>query len=150
MGERVPVGDAEAALVVERHHILLPHQHPVERPRRGDQILARARADQRVDEGVHRRVGDAYGVAAAGAGGGDAAPVVLLLVAGRQGHPPAPDRHVEVVVLEPRLILGAVHQAHRRLDAQALQAALVGQGQLLARLAAQQDLEGEGLAVAVD
>ena len=70
----VPHGDALEGRVPLRHDVVVPQQHPVERPRGGDQVVAVLGQDDLVDQLVDRGVLDADDVAAAVLAGGIRAP----------------------------------------------------------------------------
>src|SRR5690606_30908741 len=110
--ELVPVRDALLADVPVRHHVVAPEHYAIERPGRGDEIFARRRGDDLLDQMVHHRILDAREIAAARDVRGLAAPEVALLVAGRQTLAPGGDDHVEVELVEAVLVLSGVDRAH--------------------------------------
>src|SRR5437879_11096054 len=95
-----------------------PQQDSIERPGARDEARAVGGRDDEVDELVDHRVADPGEVLAAGGAGRLRGPVVPLLVAGGERLGPDLDRHVEVEVLQPVLVLCGVNRATARGDAE--------------------------------
>src|SRR6266702_5378609 len=64
----------------QRHDKKAGHQHAVERPHRGDEVLAAFRREQRLDHRIDRLAANAHVVAASRLVGGGRSPIEALLV----------------------------------------------------------------------
>ena len=117
--------------MVERNDVVPPQQHPVESAGAGDQAAAVRGGGDQVHERVHRGILNAGEVAAANALGGFRSPIVTLLVARRERHVPGLEDHVEIVILNAVLVLGAVHRTHPDGDPEPLEIAGVGESDAL-------------------
>ena len=129
-----------------RDHVVAPQQHPVEGAGRGDQAVAVGRGDDLLDQRVDHRVLDAGVVAAARGVGGNAGPVVVLLVARRQRLAEDAGDHVEVKVLEALLVLGRIDQPDLGRDAEFLQVLDEGRDDALELRRDDEELDFHGLA----
>ncbi len=118
---------AVAPLIVGvlRHDIMVPQQHPVERPGGGDELVTVLGEDDPLDQGIDRRILDADIVCRAGHVGRLGTPEIALLVARRQRFRPHVHDDVEVPAAGAVLVLGIVHGAHAHGDAEPLQQGLV-------------------------